>query len=358
MKTPIRILILFLCPMLLSSCIGYHEYEKVVKDAERFKALYVARQDSITKLATLTTATLRKNELLEHEGKLTSRNLETCRLQYSLLEATNSDVMGRYDRLLAHDRLELMSNEYETKRLSEAAARREQEVQRRDAMVLTLEREKLEVQAQLQLVQQPRAHTQLPSPRASTQVAYPENTGVSYKRISALPPTARELAASEPESNSRAVASAKQLEQSLLANVTGYTFSELSIQSFGEYVLLQIKRDLLFPGHSSDIGQLGAASLRQTARSLAEFPNTSIRIVTGTDLSQKKMEADILAQRQLEAIANIMYRSGQFKLDQLRHGEQMFVDGNAQLSAEITRQFDSMVAIVLRAEVTEASTPN
>ena len=254
----------------LASCVSYRKYEDTLLDRDRLYARVNLQSDSLTRFQDQTRRANESTLSLEERNRLLKDELASARSQYTTLERANTDLLTRYDRVLAQNQAELTASSSEQLRLRSELNQQELALKQKEA-------ELNEVSKQLDQREQDlnRRIATLESDLNSTRTVVAARESELNAKSSEINALRNALAAKD--------AKLAALRDRVRGALTSFSASDLSVQERAGKIYVSLSQNLLFASGSKQVGQAGREALAQVAKVIAASPDIAITVEGHTD---------------------------------------------------------------------------
>jgi len=251
-------------------CVSYRKYEDSKAQADRYKAQTKLQADSLSRLSRDQSLLVTNRSTLEERNRLLSEELTSIKAQYAQLERANTDLLMRYDRVLAQNQAELNASSSELTQLRSRLNQRELDLGKKEAELNTLSNELSTRETELN-----RRISGLESDLSSTREKVAMSENELTKASSEINQLRSALAAKDAKINA--------LRNRVRAALTGFSASDLSVEERGGRVYVSMSQNLLFSSGSSTLNSGGTGALRQVADVLKSTEGVAVTVEGHTD---------------------------------------------------------------------------
>ncbi len=254
----------------LNSCVSYRKYEDTLAERDRLSARLNVQADSLSRIAQTSARASADNLSLEERNRLLKDELASSRAQYTQLERANTDLLARYDRVLAQNQAELSQSSTELTRLRNELNQQELALAQKESQLNTLSRELDSREEDLN-----RRIAALEADLSSSKSAIVARENELDAKTSEVNQLRNALAAKDAKINA--------LRDRVRAALTGFSASDLSVEERGGKVYVSLSQNLLFASGSKTLNSGGEAALAKVASALRTSPDISITVEGHTD---------------------------------------------------------------------------
>jgi len=263
-------IIILLFGSLMTACVSARKYETTVAQTERLAARVNLQSDSLDRLETLRSLTNSSKIDLEERNRLLDQELSSLRRQYTQLKQANTDLLARYDRVLAQNQVEIATSSSALEKLRQTLSQKELDLVRQENSLNELSETLRQKETSL-----------------NTRIAeLSENLTSTRKKVAM---SEFELDAKTSEVNQlRAALAAKDAKLNALRDrmqsaLTGFSASDLSVEQRKGKVYVSLSQNLLFASGSKTLNANGTDALGQVAKALKQQPDINITVEGHTD---------------------------------------------------------------------------
>lgn len=267
---PLQLLLLLVFGSVLTSCVSYRKYEDSLFQQERLSARVNLQADSLDRLEAIRMATTSSKLSLEEQNRLMDQELTSLRRQYTQLERANTDLLARYDRVLAQNQAEIAASSSTLEKLRQELSQKELTLARQESALnelsATLNQKEADLNTRI---------AELSSDLSSTRrkVALSENE--LNEKTSEVNQLRAALAAKDAKLNG--------LRERMQQALTGFSASDLRVEQRGGKVYVSLSQNLLFASGSKTLNSNGTDALGQVAAALRQQPDINITVEGHTD---------------------------------------------------------------------------
>lgn len=270
MNTSAPALLIAACIFTSASCVSYRKYEETLLERDVLSARVNVQADSLSRYVTESQRANESNLSLGERNRLLREELASARTQYTTLERANTDLLARYDRVLAQNQAELTASSTELTRLRSELNQQELALKQKEAELNGVSKQLDAREADLN-----RRIAVLESDLTSTRSAVAARESEINAKSSEINALRNALAAKDAKINA--------IRDRVRGALTGFSASDLSVEERGGKVYVSLSQNLLFASGSKAIGAEGKQALRQVAQVLSTSPDIAITVEGHTD---------------------------------------------------------------------------
>jgi chemotaxis protein MotB len=254
----------------MTACVSARKYETTVAESERLSARVNLQADSLERLESLRRLTTTGKLDLEEKNRLMDQELTSLRRQYAQLERANTDLLSRYDRVLAQNQAELATSSSELGTLRQELSQKELTLARQESTLnelsSTLNRKEADLNTRI---------AELSTDLSSSRKAVAMSEFELNEKTSEVNQLRAALAAKDAKLNA--------LRERMQKALTGFSASDLSVEERRGKVYVSLSQNLLFASGSKTLNKNGTDALGQVAQALKQQPDINITVEGHTD---------------------------------------------------------------------------
>lgn len=254
----------------MTACVSARKYETNLAETERLSSRVNLQADSLERLEAIRMVTTKSKIGLEEQNGLMDQELTSLRRQYTQLERANTDLLTRYDRVLAQNQAEIAASSSELERLRRDLSQKELDLARQESTLnelsATLDRKEANLNTRI---------AELSSDLTSTR----QKVAMSENELTAKTSEVNQLRAALAAKDAKLNALRDRMQKAL----TGFSASDLTVEQRGGKVYVSLSQNLLFASGSKTLNSNGTSALGQVAKALQQQPDINITVEGHTD---------------------------------------------------------------------------